>query len=295
VDHDKFRQLRKQVTGSAIVYGKKVLPFSELVVKAIHNYFEDYFLSIEFADFCECLDDLTKELNAAQKVVNCTKRLHENLLVEFKTFKIEAGKVSATLGLDVKKLKFQAEQHSATAKHKEAWAEIWGVLPVIGWIPAIMLKKEAERARDKQYTTEVNKQLVAQACYNIDNGLVTSVEYFAKAMSDLCGFFTQLHNDIERIDQNLEAKKKIKFLLCKKRAQKIVDACCNFQNVIPDAQATLVAVSKYEYEESYVSQWLHKQEIENQSVVAYLTEAFTHNAKYLKDWKPLLELTKSKT
>jgi len=207
VDHDKFRQLRKQVTGSAIVYGKKVLPFSELVVKAIHNYFEDYFLSIEFADFCECLDDLTKELNAAQKVVNCTKRLHENLLVEFKTFKIEAGKVSATLGLDVKKLKFQAEQHSATAKHKEAWAEIWGVLPVIGWIPAIMLKKEAERARDKQYTTEVNKQLVAQACYNIDNGLVTSVEYFAKAMSDLCGFFTQLHNDIERIDQNLEAKK----------------------------------------------------------------------------------------
>jgi len=87
-----------------MVYKTKVLPLSKIGVENLKEFFE-YYLSLDFEMFQECITDIARSARQHQEEANFITVIHQSLLLGFKKMEGQVQTVLKNLELQKKRIR----------------------------------------------------------------------------------------------------------------------------------------------------------------------------------------------
>jgi hypothetical protein len=236
-----FCQIREAVRQDAAVYCSKVLPMVAGVVTNLSQYFDNY-LSLEFEDWQECLEDIIKEVEHYEVACDILSLLHRKLMTSLKrrkdeaeVFMAELENVSAELKQKVSELEEAARQKEEAANTWSLWGHILaaftlGISEAVTVPVALGLKAEARQELATAVALQANVDIEAEAAGLTKRELIPAVSQFLEGLSVWQTFFAVTKVELEKMRRNgnsvLDGGKQKRFFLIMKNNGRKIDVAC---------------------------------------------------------------------
>ena len=251
----QFMALRDSIKNEVIDYRRSVLPKTRALVTNIQRFFE-YYKYLEFEEWKECLDDITKDLETNK---NDSKDLIEtktNLSAGLRRSSDEARQLCGSCENKEAEYAQEIESLKLTAAAKiggfgamtglpsavailGATPVVLGVVTVAALPAALYLGFKALEDLGKKRDTEKEKKAIYFLSHTVKTDLIPMVDNFSRAVDTIAGYFEglQCHLNNARVGNS-----KPLFLVGKRKATEIIDGCQMFLRVIPAIESNLQAI-----------------------------------------------------
>ena len=251
----QFMALRDLTKNEAVDFRYNVLPKTRALVTNIQRFFE-YYKYLEFEEWKECLDDVSKDLETNK---NDSKELVEtqtNLSARLKRSSDKARQLcgefdhkEAEYAEEIKSLKLTAAAKiggfGALGSLPSAVAilgatpVVLGVVTVAALPAALYLGFKALEDLGKKRDTEKEKKAIYFLSHTVKTDLIPMIDNFSRAVDTIAGYFEGLQCHLNNAGVG---NSKPMFLIGKRKATEIIDECQMFLRVIPAIESNLQAI-----------------------------------------------------
>ncbi|CAG8622910.1 12173_t:CDS:1 [Dentiscutata erythropus] len=251
---EEFTKLRRSVTTTAKIYCNYVMPFSGLVIRNIKSFLEDY-IDFTLEEFEEYLDDKKSDAEQYGKLCQYTLELHQNLLTDF--FKTQSDALEVCKILKLKCKEFETERVKLKHKHDVAAGVAIGLamIPYVNLIASPAIGYLANEWKKKSIARKEESFIAAAAASCINDYLISSIQEYIVAMTEISGFFKVMEGDLSTLVEHHEHDKiKKHYIKVKAISKRIIESCDSYTRSIPECEASLKAINN-DYDSNYVQKW----------------------------------------
>ena len=288
-DEQSFLKLCDDTRRNALIYTEVLQPRSEEVVKTIKAYIHE-FRTFDYEEWKLNLEEITQEVNTAEKSCHLLLQLHESLTVSLK--KNEDDAVLALRGLNNLRKSQETERQklldnaAESLKIKEWYDRLAMILivPTIGIGTAIYKKKsawkqlEVDEILQKAEASDKYEAATQEQADLTENCLVPAILQFQAGLSACSDFLKVTKETLDEMSsqgekgQNNKAKRY--FRLMQKHAEDLYIDCSCFLTSSSHIKTDMKAIPNKSSDKAYVRGWLTDQ-------LAQLDDSLL-NKKFLK-------------
>lgn len=253
----KFIRLRDDTRNDAIVYLKGVMPLNEVMLLKLQEFFE-YYESLEFEEWKECVADILEEVEAYQQGCEALVKIHEDLMTTLKEREDKAKVLCKEFGELDAKYEREMEALKASAKGKKGWAFALAFVPGVNVIATPLLNAAAADDLAQSVAKHEQRQIVLAATKVVSTSLIPAIKHFIEGLQIIAGFFNIMRNELKGFEK-MESKKKMHYITLKKKSAEVKSGCRAFHAVLPSVKSDFAAIPSKGTDTNYVDRWLAKQ------------------------------------
>ena len=244
----------------AVIFSKKVLPLSDLVVLNMRGVFDNY-AQLEYEDWKECVEEIIEEVQQYEKLCTLLVQLYGDLMTSLKQSQDEASKnivgidelnielnaMMSKLKIEIEEQELMAKEHGRAAENISTWANVLAI-PTLGISKlatynvvernhqaARNASAEAKQGMEKQSDAIKDFEIAKQACFLTKGVLIPCIEEFLGGLSACATFFADTRAELELMGKGGDsAVSKRHYKLMSSKAKKIITDCKCWVAAIPE-------------------------------------------------------------
>ena len=253
----EFISLREATRNDAVAYLKGVMPLNETCVRKLQEFFE-YYEYLSFEEWNESLEDILGEVAAYQEACKALVKIHEDMMAVLKQ-RQDTAKILCTKFRDLEtKYEEEIANLRKSGRTQVIWAFGLALVPIINAIATPILFGAVKKNLSGIVAKRSQREIMLATAKVVSDTLIPALNYFINSLNSIGGFFKIMHEELKSFDR-LEEKKKIHYMVLKKKSAEIKAGCRAFHGVLSAVRSDFQAIPTQGIDMNYVDEWLEKQ------------------------------------